>query len=135
MIVYFLRGLPGAGKSTLAEELSAIYLGAGCDVAVCEADDYFVGGNGYVFNPAWLHRAHVDCQEKFLNSLEQKIDTIIVSNTSSQDWEVDWYKTRAEKFGYLFVSLIVENRHEGKSVHKVPDKSIQRMRDRFDVKL
>ena len=40
-ILYLLRGLPGAGKSTLAKSIGAIYF---------EADMFFMEGNEYKFD-------------------------------------------------------------------------------------
>jgi hypothetical protein len=41
----------------------------------------------------------------------------------------------AKKYGYKVTSVIVENRHEGKSIHSVPDITLGNMRNRFEVKL
>jgi hypothetical protein len=46
----------------------------------------------------------------------------------------DYYKL-AEKYDYKVVSLIVENRHEGKNVHGVPDDKLEIMKNRFEIKL
>jgi plasmid replication initiation protein len=60
---------------------------------------------------------------------------IVVSNTFTQEWEMKPYFELAEKYGYRVYSLIVENRHNGKNVHEVPEDKIQMMKDRFDIKL
>jgi hypothetical protein len=41
----------------------------------------------------------------------------------------------AQKYDYKVVSLIVENRHGNKSVHDVPDETIEKMKKRFEVSL
>jgi hypothetical protein len=63
------------------------------------------------------------------------VDKIIVSNTFTQEWEMTPYYEMAEKFGYRVHSLIVENRHGGQNEHGVPEKKLEQMENRFEVKL
>jgi hypothetical protein len=60
---------------------------------------------------------------------------IAVSNTFTQEWEMQTYVDLANKYGYQVTTLIVENRHGNKNVHNVPDETLDRMRNRFEVKL
>ena len=48
---------------------------------------------------------------------------------------MQWYYDWAKKFEYRVFSLIVENRHGGINQHNVPQDSIDKMRDRFAIKL
>jgi hypothetical protein len=41
------------------------------------------------------------------------------------------YIELAQKYGYQIISLIVENRHGNKSVHDVPDETLDRMEVRL----
>jgi hypothetical protein len=61
--------------------------------------------------------------------------SIIVSNTFTQEWEMEPYFELAEKYGYDVFSIIVENRHGGKNIHDCPEEKVQIMRDRFEVQL
>ena len=45
------------------------------------------------------------------------------------------YFDLASTYGYRVVSLIVENRHGSKNVHNVPEETLEKMRNRFEVKL
>ncbi len=142
MIVYFLRGLPGSGKSTLAEELCSEHRytpdsSASLDRVVhIEADHWMTAADGsYEWDPSRLEEVHANCRAEYLRAMEHKRPFIIVSNTSSEKKYVDWYQEEAEKHGYTFVSLIVENRHGNKSVHNVPEASMEKIRRRFDVQL
>ena len=45
------------------------------------------------------------------------------------------YIDLAKKYGYQVTTLIVENRHGNRNVHNVPDETLDRMRQRFEVKL
>jgi hypothetical protein len=143
MIVYFLRGVPGCGKSTLASILfenayavafaSRQFTDRPC--VRCEADDFFMTENGYAFQAASIHRAHEACMDKYKAAVQDKIDTIIVSNTSCEEWTIEPYQKLAEDNGYTFISLIVENRHDGQNIHNVPEQTIERMKRKFHVKL
>lgn len=130
-----LRGLPGSGKSTLANTMWSEY-------CVCEADQYFYDQEGnYNFDASKLGQAHAWCKSKVRQFMEdnrlnsQFYAEIVVSNTSTTEKELRPYLDLAREFGYMVVSLIVENRHGSKSVHGVPDETIEKMRQRFDIKL
>jgi len=124
--LFLLRGLPGAGKSTLAKALG---------VKQFEADMYFVNENGeYNFNPAKIRDAHQWCQNNVAHTMSFGVP-VAVSNTFTQEWEMDAYYELAEKYGYTVFSLIVENRHGGKNIHGCPDEHVEVMRNRFQIQL
>lgn len=126
-ILYIVRGLPGSGKSTFAKQLTS---------NVFEADHYFLDDEGnYNFDSTKIKCAHQDCQDNVRIAMELSFPKIAVSNTFTQEWEMEPYYTLANKYGYLVVSLIVENRHGGKNVHGVPDDKVEIMKKRFEVKL
>ena len=129
-----LRGLPGSGKSTLADQIGDTHF---------EADMYFINEDGeYIFNGADIKKAHQWCQSQvelamIQNRITYGLDSsdIIVSNTFTQEWEMEPYYKLAESYGYRVFSLIVENRHGGENIHGAPADKIQAMKDRFEVKL
>jgi predicted kinase len=125
-----LRGLPGSGKSTLAKLL--------VDKDYChkEADMFFVDRVGnYNFGPSKIKDAHSWCQQEVEFLLKYDHSPVVVSNTFTQEWEMDAYYKMAEDFGYRVTSIITENRHGGKNEHGVPDDKIEIMKNRFEVKL
>jgi predicted kinase len=130
--LYLLRGLPGAGKSTLASQLSDSHF---------EADMYFTNESGhYLFNAADLKKAHAWCQAEVENAMILNHTTggnerIAVSNTFTQSWEMEHYFKLAETYGYRVFSIIVENRHGGENLHSVPEDKIEAMRVRFEFRL
>lgn len=128
--LYIIRGIPGSGKSTLALQMYR----SGMIDDFFEADDYFVTDEGYIFNPQELQKAHQKCQKDVRESLQLGL-TVAVSNTSVQEWEVKTYEDIAKECNAVVVSLIVENRHGNKSIHSVPDDKIERMKQKFSVKL
>jgi predicted kinase len=128
--LFLLRGLPGSGKSTLAKKL--VY---GMGYWHKEADMFFVDRDGnYNFKPSEIKDAHAWCQEEveFLMKYEHNV---IVSNTFTQEWEMQPYYDLAAKYGYQVHSLIVENRHGGVNSHNVPEEKLEIMKQRFEVKL
>ena len=127
--LFLLRGLPGSGKSTLAKSI------AGNKGYVKEADMFFVDRDGnYNFKPSEIKDAHAWCQEEveFLMKYEHKV---VVSNTFTQEWEMQPYYDLAAKYGYKVFSIIVENRHGGVNEHGVPEDKLVQMKDRFEIKL
>ena len=133
--LYIVRGLPGSGKSTFAEAL------VGSDFLVCEADKYFMKDGEYKFDATKLKEAHESCRsmvETYMkDSLvnDQFYREIAVSNTFTQEWEMQAYFDLAKQYGYTVFTLIVENRHGGVNQHGVPDEVLTKMRDRFEIKL
>ena len=130
--LYLLRGLPGSGKSTLAKQLGGSHF---------ETDKYFVGENGeYNFDGSKLKEAHQWCQDSVVNAMvlnhtTGEHETIVISNTFTQEWEMKPYMDIAKEWGYRVFTIIVENRHGGVNQHGVPDEKLQQMNDRFEIKL
>jgi len=134
-VLFLVRGLPGSGKTSFA---SAIWN----DYAVCEADKFFYDeGNNYNFDPSKLKEAHAWCISEVESKMiehqnnQQYYPEIAVSNTFTQEWEMENYFKLAEKYGYKVVSLIIENRHGSKNIHGVPEEKLQIMKNRFEIKL
>jgi 2',3'-cyclic-nucleotide 3'-phosphodiesterase/NEDD4-binding protein 2 len=134
-VLFLVRGLPGSGKTTFA---TAIWN----DYAVCEADKFFYDKEGnYNFDPTKLKEAHAWCKNDVESKMiehqnnQQYYPEIAVSNTFTQEWEMEDYFKLAEKYGYKVVSLIIENRHGSENVHGVPEEKLQIMKNRFEIKL
>ena len=124
--LFLLRGLPGSGKTTLAESLGGSHM---------EADKYFTYNGKYEFDVTKLKDAHDWCQNAVRVFMENKSKRVVVSNTFTQEWEMLPYYDLAEKHGYKVYSLIVENRHGGVNEHGVPEDKLKLMKKRFEMKL
>jgi predicted kinase len=123
-----LRGLPGSGKSTAAKLFNK--------APHFEADDYFTDLYGrYSFDPSKIKDAHNWCRHSTMDAMKKGYPIVVVSNTFTQEWEMEAYYLLAEELGYMVVSMIVENRHGGKNVHGVPEDKLEIMKNRFEVKL
>lgn len=92
--LYLIRGLPGSGKSSFAD----ILLHTGVVNYSFEADDYFLDENlEYRFEASKLKDAHEWCQMNTKARL--KFDSVVVSNTSTTEKEVETYRKIAEEAG------------------------------------
>jgi predicted kinase len=129
--LFLLRGLPGSGKSTLAKSIGGIHI---------EADQYFMEDGEYKFDASLLKHAHNYCQGQTqawmkTDGDQVNVNRIVVSNTFTQEWEMEAYYKLAAKYGYRVHSIVVENRHGGVNEHGVPADKLEQMKQRFEIKL
>jgi len=146
--VILMRGLPGCGKSEYVKKRfgspPAAYLptsggvSGGC-VVVCSMDHYFIQPNGYyVFDRYQLGQAASFCHTQVLRCLKLGIETIIVDNTHSRNWEMELTRDLAEHFGYavevvnLFDGGCTDEVLAARNSHGVPLEVIQGMRSRWE---
>ena len=125
-----VRGVSGSGKSEFVDFIFPTSL-------VISTDDFFMNGDNYEFDKSLLSENHAKC----LKSVETEMDfpttdmgfNIIVHNTFTQSWEMKPYEELADKYGYNFYTIIVENRHKSDSIHDVPEDVIDAQKKRFEV--
>lgn len=134
-ILTLVRGLPGSGKSTFANTITN-------EFSVCEADKFFYDEDGnYNFHPSKLGLAHSWCREQVETRMkdnqmnEQFYPHIVVSNTFTKEWEMSEYFELAKEYGYKVFTIVVENRHGGVNQHGVPADTLEKMKERFEIKL
>ncbi len=138
--LYIIRGLPGTGKSTLGETLAPD--------ASFAADDFFMDGDTYRFDPTKLTEAHGLCQ---INVREALLDgqaavasgvsnfDVAVCNTFSCRWEFEPYIEMAKELGvrYFVINLFDNNTPLDtlfeRNVHGVPRHVFKSMYDRWET--
>ena len=126
-ILTICRGIPGSGKSTFAKTLGGQHY---------EADMYFIDEEGnYNFDVTKIKDAHQWCQSFVETDMVLEYPKIVVSNTFTQDWEMEPYFKLAKEYGYTVFTIVVENRHGGVNQHGVPEDKLEQMRNRFEIKL
>jgi len=125
--VIILRGVSGAGKSTVAKLFNT--------KAICSADDYFMRNGEYKWYGAGLRYAHAWCERKCELFMKAGAEVIVIDNTSVKAKDSKAYYVLAKEFDYVVHSIIVENRHNGVNSHGVPEQSVDKMRARFEIKL
>jgi predicted kinase len=126
-----LRGLPGSGKTTLAKVL------AEDKYPVFSVDDYFIDQKTkeYKFEFDKNHLAYKQCENNTKSEMAMGTSKIFVDNTFTLDWEIEPYFKLASQFGYTIHVLTVEKYHSNKNLHNVSDEQLQKMAERYKVKL
>lgn len=123
-----VRGLPGSGKSTVANALASKV--ARRVAYVFEADDFFYRETGsYRFDPSRLKEAHAECKANTRKALEQGAH-VFVANTFTQRWEYQPYLDMAAELGVKV--QVIEVHGDFGSIHNVPDEAIARMKARWE---
>lgn len=120
-----VRGVPGSGKSTYAEEVTDAW----SPLVHIEADMYFDRHGSYDFDIEYLLHAHRWC----LNTARVMLRTrsnVLVANTFTKFSEAKNYIDHAKKFGHDII-VVTMNKEYG-SIHNVPQEVMQNMRDRFE---
>ena len=127
-----LRGLPGSGKTTLANLLSEEG-----KHPVYAIDAYFIDAQTgiYHFEFDKNHLAYKQCQEQTEKGMLKGLEKIFVDNTFTLEWELEPYFKLAAQYTYRIFVITVENRHGSKNIHEVSDEQIQKMAAKYKVVL
>ena len=136
--VTFIRGIPGTGKSTLAQKMKSNFTSEFISCAIIEADDFFLiphgfpGAESYNFEGSMIPHAHELAQAKFRYWIYHQVPQIIVANTMCQQWELDKYlgimesmRPGAPTFGIVNMEI------EYGSVHGVPEDRMKMFRKKY----
>jgi hypothetical protein len=117
--LFLLRGVPGSGKTALANSIGGTWV---------EADHYFLNENGdYEFDASKLKYAHKWCQDSVEESMSFQSIKITVSNTFTQEWEMQPYFDLAEKYGYRVYSLNDLNSRLANTLRSKISKNLKRL--------
>ena len=127
-----LRGLPGAGKSRLANLLSD-----NGRWPCFSVDDYFTDPkNGhYAFRFEDNHLAYARCREQTEAAMQAGTGTVLVHNTFTMDWEITPYLDLASRFNYDIYVATVEKYHNAPNLHGVSEEQLEKMAAKYKVKL
>jgi predicted kinase len=126
-----LRGLPGAGKSSLAKVL------AENKWPVYAIDDFFTHPvtGVYSFRYEDNHLAYKACETNTEKALEKSIEKVFIDNTFTLAWELEPYFKLAKKYGYRLHVVTVENHHGSANSHGVSKEQGKKMAAKYAVKL
>lgn len=138
MKTIILRGAPGFGKSTYATKVLPQVLGVEAEeIAVCSADDFFVGSDGvYDWKPAMLGEAHKYCRAlvyKHLTFNDGSIKVVVVDNTNINKEDMAFYWGLGTLFGDVEFHQLQANVKVAadRNIHGVPEKSVLGMAERL----
>lgn len=127
-----LRGLPGSGKSKMAEVLSEYG-----SYPIFSIDDFFTdektGKYEFQFNEN--HLAYKTCVEKVESAMKNGVKKIFVHNTFTMEWEMKPYIKLSQEYSYFIHVCTVEHRHNGINQHGVTDEQLKKMAEKFRVVL
>ena len=128
--IILVRGLPGAGKTTAAEQMNR---------PVCvAADDYFMADGEYRFAPTGLPQAHAWCLDQASQGLEAGLP-VVVHNTFTERWEMEPYLATAANLGLtvgvvsVFDGGCSDEQLAERNTHGVPLEAIKSMRYRWEA--
>ena len=100
-VMVIMRGLPGSGKTHIAERLCQRKPSS----VVCSADNYFQektpsAKNSYRFVGTDIDSAHKRCRDDVIAAIKDGVEVVIVDNTNTQRWEYRVYERLALLCGY-----------------------------------
>jgi predicted kinase len=119
-----IRGPSGFGKSTLA---NTEFVSKG--FVHLEADQFFMQGDTYKFDQSKIASAHGWCQKQTELFLRTGKD-VVVSNTFTKQWELQFYRELATKMG-IPVKIIRMTKEYG-NTHGVPESVVKQMIARME---
>ena len=151
-ICYILRGLPGTGKSMLAENLrqsafKSLISHQGF-AKIFSTDDLFMVDGEYEFDPSKLgvnHARNLQLATDWMighrineRGSKNRDAICIIDNTNTQHWEYEKYVEAAKENGFMVHIISVDWKQEDiplyaeRNTHGVPEEAIQRMADRWE---
>ena len=129
--VFILRGIPGDGKSSVAELLAKISRSS----IIHSTDDYHKVNGKYKFNKERLWEFHSMNLKAFEKSCEKGIKIVICDNTNIRKSYYSPYIRVAKKYKYWIFILTVGDFNVSecwkRNKHHAPRKVIQGMKNNF----
>lgn len=130
-----IRGLPGAGKTTLAELIANLCPGA----ALCSEDEFWTDANGdYHFDPNTREKAFIALVNNTVNAMHKGVKCIVIHTADLSMNSPDWYVilSTAHICDYqIFPLLLQRNTSNPPSIHNVSEAEMDRLRQSMEHEL
>jgi len=134
--VIIMRGVPGSGKSSLADRVQLNDSSASSIKTIVSADNFHINEDGeYNWDPAKIGEAHAQCFRLFNEALERGDDLIVVDNTNTQLYELSPYICVATLFDAeveIIHTICPLDTARARGIHEVPFKNIKEMWERTE---
>ena len=129
--LYILRGLPGSGKTTLANLMVIAYNCVEVHAVAHAADDYFTDDYGnYNYVREEVSRAHEWCQGQVDMEMRSLVPVVIVHNTFTRRSEIQPYQDLADRHSYFLTEIVCKGNFQNQ--HGVSDDVIEKFRARWE---
>jgi ABC-type polar amino acid transport system ATPase subunit len=121
MNTLILRGCSGAGKSSFCDLIND-------PKVVCCADDFYMDDQGnYNWDANLIPQAHAACRAKFDQFVnDDAVENIIIANTNTKPSDWKYYEEKSLEAGRRVIFVVLEHRHDGVNVHRVPQEALKR---------
>jgi NEDD4-binding protein 2 len=128
-----IRGLPGSGKTTLAQKIK------GDTGVILSNNDYFMIDGLYKFISSKLRESHNWNIKRTEDALKTGLSPIIIDNINSKKWEIKKYTDIGLEYGYKIIieepdtpwKFDVEELYK-KNTRNVPLNVIQKLHDNWE---
>lgn len=133
--IIILRGLPGSGKTRKANELRIDAQREGKTCRIHCTDDFFTSNGQYKFDGTKLQEYHDKNFRAFLDSVDKRIQVIIIDNTNLKKSDYSRYKAD----GYTVKEIVIgkfdaesARTYARRCTHSVPLAAITKMASNFE---
>ena len=108
MHLIVLRGLPGSGKSTFAEELKVLLQENRIDSIIISNDSLRKQDSNYVYDITNNNKIYQESYKNLIESLANKVPVVIIDNCNLSINLIENYKRLSNKFSYKYYQLAFE---------------------------
>jgi predicted kinase len=108
MHLIVLRGLPGSGKSTFAEELTVLLQENRIDSIIISNDSLRKQDSNYVYDVGNNNKIYHENHKLLIDSLKSKVNVIIIDNCNINFDILTNYKKLTSKYNYKYYQLAFE---------------------------
>jgi len=122
--ITIIRGVPGSGKSAIADQIWH-----NPDESLYDSNEYFMKGGRYEFDVDKLPEAHEYCIQGAKDALNKGWNAIVVS-TFIHKWEMWPYEILAQRYGASITVITAKGNF--KNIHGVPEHVVNRMKTEFE---